>query len=98
MTIETEGTGMDFDNGTGWVAIGVGIVASVIGWRVKSAVDSERMASLSRDMEALKDRVRGLEHGSISTATALATLATQIEGIGKTLTRMENKLDGKADK
>ena len=93
-----DGEEMDFSNGTGWLALILTAAGGFIGWRVKSAQDAVRIEMLQRDNEAIKERLRGLENGSVTTATALATLAAQIEGIGRTLTRMENKLDGKADK
>ena len=93
----TEGKDMDFSE-PGWWAVAVAAIGGFFGWRVKSAQDAVRIEALLRDQEGIKERLRALENGSVSTATALATLAAQVEGIGRTLTRMENKLDGKADK
>ena len=94
----TDGEKMDFSSGTGWLALALAAAGGFIGWRVKSAQDAVRIEMLQRDIESVKERLRGLENGSVTTATALATLAAQIEGIGRTLTRLENKLDGKSDK
>ena len=81
-----------------WWAFIATAVAGFLGWRVKSAQDAVRIQAMNEEMKAVKERLRALENGSISTATALATLATQMEGIGRTLNRMEGKIDGKADK
>lgn len=82
----------------GWWAIGVGLVGAFIGWRSKSAQDSLKIQMLEADATAVKERLRALESGSVATASALATLSAQIEGMGRTLTRIDNRLDGKVDK
>ena len=81
-----------------WWAIIATAVAGFIGWRLKSAQDAVRLENAMRDLERVENRVKALESGSVATASALASISTSIEGIGRTLTRLEAKLDGKADK
>lgn len=88
---------MDFTE-PGWWAIAIAALGGFFGWRVATAKDAVRIDTMQREQEAMKERLRSLENGSIATATALATMGANIESIGKTLSRLEGKLDGKADK
>jgi hypothetical protein len=82
----------------GWWAMGIAALGGFVGWRVVTAKDNVRIELMAREQEAIKERLRTLEVGTTSTATALATLAAQFENIGRTLERLETKLDEKADK
>jgi len=98
--IETQtlkGARMDY-NEPGWWAVVLAALGGFIGFRVAAAKDAVRIETMQSEQTAIKERLRSLENGSISTATTLATLAAQMEGISRTLTRMEGKIDGKADK
>ena len=82
----------------GWWAVAIGLVGAFVGWRSKSAQDSLRIEMQERELKALKDRIKSLESGTVSTASALATLTAEVAGMGRTLSRIDARLDGKADK
>jgi hypothetical protein len=88
---------MDFTE-PGWWAIASAAVAGFVGWRMSTAKDAVRIESMMRDQEAMKERLRSLENGSMATATALAKLGAEMQAINRVLSRLENKLDGKVDK
>jgi hypothetical protein len=96
-TTSDKGRDMDFSE-PGWWAIASAAVAGFVGWRMSTAKDAVRIETMQREQEAMKERLRSLESGSLATATALAKLGAQMDGISHTLTRLENKMDGKADK
>lgn len=81
-----------------WWAIGLTALAGFIGWRVKGAADGVRLANAVEEIGALKARVASLEHAHAATTASLAAISTQLEGIGRTLDRIERRIDGKADK
>ena len=81
------------------------VLAAVTGaagwiWRGGSerAKTEAALQGLLREQERQEKRLSALETGSLGTAKAMASLSTQMEGVGRTLTRIESKLDGKADK
>ena len=81
------------------------ILAAVTGaagwiWRGGSerAKTEAALQNLIREQERMEKRLSALETGSVGTAKTLATMSAQMEGVGRTLTRIESKLDGKADK
>lgn len=85
-----------------WWAIIVAAVTGFLGWRLKAAQDAVRLETLMRDFERLEvrieARVKSLEQGSLSTASALASITAEIQSIGRTLKRLDDRMDGKADK
>ena len=81
------------------------VLAAVTGaagwiWRGGSerAKTEAALQNLIREHERIEKRLNSLESGSVSTERALATMSAQMEGVGRTLTRIESKLDGKQDK
>ena len=93
----------------GWWAIAIAVGSAVVGYigaLLQRRVNLERqivelqaqIKALMQEQERQQSRLRSLEAGSINTSSALASIGTSIEGIGRTLTRLEAKLDGKADK
>lgn len=81
-----------------WWAIILTVLGGVLGWWWRGAQNAARLDVVIRDLERISERVKSLETGSVTTAAALASIAAQIEGIGRTLSRLERKLDGKQDK
>jgi hypothetical protein len=85
-----------------WWGIIVAAITGFLGWRLKAAQDAVRLETLMRDFERLElrleARVKSLEQGSISTATALASINAELIGIGRTLKRLDDRLDSKADR
>jgi septal ring factor EnvC (AmiA/AmiB activator) len=82
----------------GWWMAALAAAGAFVGWRSKAAVDSYRLDNQDREMKALKDRIKSLESGTVSTASALATLTAEVASMGRTLGRIDARLDGKADK
>lgn len=92
---------MPFREPSFWsLVIGAGGV--IVGWLVKGAANEARLRlrieQQEREISRMSERIKALEAGSLQTASALATITTEIQGIGRTLTRLEARLDGKADK
>ena len=83
---------------THWWGVIITAVAGFLGWRLKSAQDAVRLENAMRDLDRLASRVQSLERGSMLSGASLASINTSIEGIGRTLARLEQKLDGKVDK
>lgn len=81
-----------------WWAIIFAAVTGFLGWRMKSAQDAVRIENAVREIDRIAERVRVLEGSTTTTVATLASISTSLESIGKTLTRLENKIDGKADK
>ncbi|MCK9513576.1 MAG: hypothetical protein M0R28_20440 [Pigmentiphaga sp.] len=69
-------------------------------WRGGSerAKTEAALQGLLRDHERMDKRINALENGSVAITAAQASIAAQLEGIGRTLTRLESKLDSKADR
>ena len=93
----------------GWWAIAVAVGSAAVGYfgaLLQRRVNLERqivelqgqIRSLMQEQERQQTRLQSLESGQINTARALASISTSIESIGRTLTRLESKIDGKADK
>ena len=81
------------------------VLAAVTGaagwiWRGGSerAKTEAALQGLIREQERMDKRLNSLEVGSLGTTKSLASMSAQLDGIGRTLTRLESKLDGKADK
>jgi hypothetical protein len=81
-----------------WWGIILAAVAGFLGWRIKSAQDAVRLERLSTDLDAVRARLAALENGSVTTASTLARVDERLTGIGRTLDRIEQALDKKADK
>ncbi len=82
----------------GWWAIILTMAGGILGWWWRGAQNAARLETVARDLDRIAERVKSLENGSVTTTAALASVAAQLEGISRTLTRLEGKLDGKADK
>lgn len=95
--MSTGATGVNIEE-PGWWAVAIAALGAFIGWRTKAAADSVKIQMLESETSAVKERLRALENGSVATASALATLSAQMEGLGRTLARIDARLDGKADK
>jgi len=81
------------------------VLAAVTGaagwiWRGGSerAKTEAALQGLIREQERMDKRLNSLESGSLSTTKSLATMSADLAGVGRTLTRIEGKLDGKQDK
>jgi hypothetical protein len=96
-TTNDKGGGMDFTQ-PGWWAVAIAALGGFFGWRIATAKDAVRIEALKASVEKLEAKVSGVETGRAQDRVALATMAANIESIGRTLARLENKLDGKADK
>ena len=85
-----------------WWAIIVAAITGFLGWRIKGAQDAVRLENLMRDFERLEvrieARVKSLEQGNLSTASALAAITAEVQSIGRTLKRLDDRIDGKLDK
>jgi len=92
-----EGPGMDFTE-PGWWSLFAVAVAAFFGWRIKAAQDAVRIETMQRDMDTLRQRLASLESGSANIAITLAGQGERLEGIVRTLLRIEGRLEGKADK
>ena len=87
-----EGTGMDIGNPSWW-AVALGVGGAVFGFVFRSGMDKAKITQIEVTVADMRARLSALENGSVATATALATLTAQNESIGRTLARIEGRLD-----
>jgi hypothetical protein len=92
MTDILEGHDMDIQH-PGWWSFALAAGGAITGFIWRSAIDRQTIKQLLDAQSDLKSRLSALENGSVTTATALATLSAQNESIGRTLARIEGRLD-----
>ena len=95
--VETTEAGMPYREPHWWGLI-LAALSGLFAWRVRGAQDAVRVEQAVREIDAVKSRVAQLEHGQASVNANLSAISAQLEGIGRTLERLERRLDGKADK
>jgi hypothetical protein len=81
-----------------WWAIFAAAVTGFVGFRISAAQDKVRVEILRGEVDAVKNRLAQLEGGSARVAETLARMDERLEGVGRTLSRIEGDLKSKADR